>query len=53
MNWGSLDSLNVSTRCGFNPNARQIRLTADWDMPSLAIERVEQWVAWSGSPPTS
>jgi hypothetical protein len=29
--------------------ARQIRLTADWDMPvAFAIERVDQWVASAG-----
>src|SRR5215210_1150544 len=26
-NFGSLDNLNVSTRCGFNPRASQIRCT--------------------------
>jgi hypothetical protein len=35
MNCGSVDSLKVSTRCGLSPKARQIRLIADCDMPSL------------------
>jgi len=39
---GSGESLKVSTRCGFSPNARQIRLTADWLIPvAWAIERVD------------
>jgi class 3 adenylate cyclase len=43
------ESLNVSLNCGFNPNARQIRLTADCDIPvALAIERVDQCVASTG-----
>ena len=43
MNSGSVDSFHVSTMCGLRPNARQIRDTADWDMPSaLAIDRVDQ-----------
>jgi hypothetical protein len=34
---------------GFNLNARQIRLTADWDIPAAsAIPRVLQWVALAG-----
>jgi hypothetical protein len=49
MNWGSGDSLKLSTRWGLSPKLRQIRLTALWDMPAaLAIERVDQWVASSG-----
>jgi hypothetical protein len=45
MNGGS-DNLKLSARCGLSPKARQIRLTADWDMPvAAAIERVDQWVA--------
>jgi hypothetical protein len=49
MKSGSDDSLNVSTRWGFKPKARQIRLIADWDMPVvLAIDRVDQCVASSG-----
>ena len=39
MNCGSGDSLKSSTRCGLSPNARQIRLIDDCDMPvALAIE---------------
>ena len=49
MNNGSLLSLNVSTRCGFSPNARQIRPTVDFDSPvSAAIEARDQWVASRG-----
>jgi hypothetical protein len=49
MKSGSDDSLNVSTRWGFNPKARQIRLIADWDIPIvLAMDRVDQWVASFG-----
>jgi hypothetical protein len=49
MNWGTGDSLKSSTKCGLRPNARQIRLTADWVIPvALAIERVDQWVASVG-----
>jgi uncharacterized protein (DUF3084 family) len=49
MNCGSVDSLKVSTRWGLSPNARQIRLIADWDMPSLRARlRVDQWVASVG-----
>jgi hypothetical protein len=49
MNWGSGESLKVSTRCGFNPNARQILLTADWLIPvAVAIDRVDQCVASTG-----
>ena len=49
MNCGSVDSLKVSTRCGLSPNARQIRLMADWDMPSWRARlRVDQWVASVG-----
>src|SRR5207302_10203531 len=47
--YGSADSLNVSARCGLSPNARQIRPTADWDIPvARAIRRVLQWVALAG-----
>lgn len=46
MNWGSRDTLNSPTRWGLSSNARQIRLTADCDIPVvLAIERVDQCVA--------
>ena len=49
MNCGSGESLNVSVWCGFKPKARQIRLTADCDMPvAAAIERVDQCVAFAG-----
>jgi hypothetical protein len=49
MNCGSVDSLKVSTRCGLSPNARQIRLIADCDMPSWRARlRVDQWVASAG-----
>ena len=43
-------SLNVSARCGWSPNARQIRCTADCVSPtSAAIERVDQCVASLGA----
>jgi hypothetical protein len=46
MNWGSVDSFQVWTMWGLRPKARQIRETADWDMPSdLAIDRVDQCVS--------
>jgi hypothetical protein len=49
MNWGSVDSFHVCTMWGLRPNARQIRETADWDMPAdLAIDRVDQWVSPPG-----
>jgi hypothetical protein len=49
MNCGSVDSLKVSTRWGLSPNARQIRLMADCDMPSWRARlRVDQWVASAG-----
>ena len=49
MNCGSVDSFQVSTTCGLSPNARQIRETADWDMPvAAAIDRVDQCVSSSG-----
>jgi hypothetical protein len=38
--------LNASVWCGLSPNARQIRLTADCDIPvAAAVERVDQCVA--------
>src|SRR5581483_7431647 len=47
--YGSVESLNVSARCGLSPNARQIRPTADGDNPlARAIRRVLQWVALVG-----
>ena len=46
---GSLESLKVSTRCGFRPKARQMRQTAVWLSPvALASERVLQCVASAG-----
>ena len=49
MNSGSRDSLKVSQRCGFRPNARQMRLTVAALSPhALAIERVLQCVAPAG-----
>ena len=46
MNCGSVDSLKVWTRCGLRPKARQMRETADCDMPAdLAIDRVDQCVS--------
>jgi hypothetical protein len=49
MNCGSVLSFYVWTRCGLRPKARQIRDTADWDMPAdLAIDRVDQCVSPSG-----
>ena len=48
-NSGSLDSLNVSLRCGCSENARQMRCTVETDRPdALAIERVLQCVAAAG-----
>ena len=42
-------SLNARRRCGLSPNARQIRLTADWLIPvAAAIDRVDQCVAPAG-----
>ncbi len=47
---GSLESLNVSCRCGCRPKARQMRETAVCDRPaSRAMERVLQWVAPAGT----
>ena len=49
MNCGSVDSFQVCTTCGLRPKARQIRETADWDMPAdLAIDRVDQCVSPPG-----
>ena len=49
MNSGSLESFKVSWRCGWSPNACQIRSTAFWVRPtSAAIERVDQCVASLG-----
>ena len=49
MNCGSGESLNASVCCGLSPNARQMRLIADWLIPVAdAIERVDQCVASLG-----
>jgi hypothetical protein len=49
MNWGSVDSFQVCTRCGLRPKARQILEMAVWLSPvTLAIDRVDQWVSWLG-----
>src|ERR1700712_376982 len=46
---GSVDSLNVSCRCGFRPKARQIRCTVLTERPlSCAMPRELQCVASSG-----
>jgi len=46
---GSLESLKFSCKCGFSPNARQIRMIAFCVSPlALAIERVLQCVAPTG-----
>ena len=48
-NSGSVESLKVSTRCGFKAKARQMRQTAVWLSPvALASERVLQCVASAG-----
>ncbi len=42
----SVDSFQVSTRCGLSPNARHIRDTVDCDNPlALAIDRLDQWMS--------
>jgi hypothetical protein len=49
MNCGSVDSFHVSWRWGCNPNAFQIRCTADCVNPSsAAIDRVVKCVAFVG-----
>ena len=49
VNSGSLESLNPSSRCGFNPNAFQIRPTVDFDSPDFsAIFARDQCVAFFG-----
>src|SRR5665213_218353 len=46
---GSVESLNVSTRCGFKPRAAQILCTCAGDTPTLAaIDRTDQCVAPTG-----
>ncbi len=48
-NNGSLDSLNVSERCGCSPKAAQMRRIVVWEKPvAPAIERIDQWVASAG-----
>ena len=48
-NSGSVDSLNVSDRCGCRPNADQIRRMVVCDSPvSAAMERIDQCVASFG-----
>ena len=48
-NFGSLDSLNVSTRCGLSPRAAHTRCTVAADTPAFAaIVRHDQWVWPSG-----
>jgi hypothetical protein len=47
---GSLESLNISCRCGCKPNARQMRGTAVCDKPvSRAMLRLLQCVASAGT----
>jgi hypothetical protein len=49
MNCGSVESVQVSTRCGLSPNARQIRDTADCDISvAEAIDLVDQCVSRPG-----
>jgi hypothetical protein len=48
-NNGSLDSLNVSARCGLSSNVRQIRPIGDFDKPlRCAIDARVQCVALAG-----
>src|ERR1700738_4308289 len=48
-NSGSLDSLDVLLRGGFNPDAAHIRRIVGWEKPvSAAIERIDQCVALAG-----
>src|SRR3954453_22387449 len=48
-NSGSLESLNVSERCGWRPKAVQIRRMVVCEKPvAAAIERIDQWVASPG-----
>src|SRR4051794_27501245 len=49
MNCGSVDSLNVSARCGLRPKSCQIRPIVDFDSPDFsAIDVRDQWVALRG-----
>ena len=46
---GSLETLNVLTRCGLSPASRQMRCTAVWLMPTaFPIVRTLQCVALGG-----
>jgi hypothetical protein len=46
---GGLGSFQVCTKCGWSPNARQIREIADWLIPvAAAIDRVDQCVSCPG-----
>lgn len=46
---GSVDSLNVSVRCGSRPRAAQSCCTFDLEIAAcLAIERTDQWVSSGG-----
>src|SRR5271156_2015875 len=48
-NFGSLDSLNVSTRCGLRPRADHTCCTVDFDTPvAAAMVRQLQWVSPCG-----
>src|SRR5687768_13842196 len=48
-NNGSVDSLNVSVRCGLSSNLRQIRPIVDFDNPlRRAIDARDQCVALAG-----
>ncbi len=48
-NSGSVDSLNVSVRCGLRPKSFQIRPIVDFDSPDFsAIDRRDQCVALAG-----
>ena len=52
---GSVEILNVSTRCGLRPKARHIlEIVVCERRLTWAIDRVDQWVEPSvGTPPTS
>lgn len=52
---GSVESSNISLRCGLRPNARRIRPTADWDIPATtcrpaprSCSRPSRCGRWSG-----
>jgi hypothetical protein len=49
MNWGSLESFQVSLRWGWSAKAPQMRRIVEADSPVWAAsERVDQWVASRG-----